>query len=78
MALYRASDFSGLSDSYAVSSGSGDVMFSGSADLILSTGITQQVFNTLSTAMKCINLMASNRLDSLSPNEHITIVNIRS
>ena len=53
MALPSASDFIGYSDSYAVPSGSSDVIFSGSVDLILSTGITQQVFYTLSTALKC-------------------------
>ena len=51
MALYQASDFTGFSDSYAVPAGSGDDMFTGSVDLILSTGITQQVFDTLSTAL---------------------------
>ena len=47
MALYQASDFTGFSDSYAVLAGSSDVIFTGSVDLILSTGITQQVFDTL-------------------------------
>ena len=44
MALYQASDFSGFSDSYAAPSGVDQPLFSGSVDLILSTGITQQVF----------------------------------
>ena len=55
MALYSASDFTGLSDSYAVPAGSSDVIFTGSVDLILPTGITQQVFDTLSTALKWNN-----------------------
>ena len=55
MALYQASDFTGFSDSYAVPAGSSDVIFTGSVDLILPTGITQQVFGTLSTALKYIN-----------------------
>ena len=38
-----------------------DVIFSGSVGLILSTGITQQVFDTLSTALKCIHYMDSNK-----------------
>ena len=42
MALYQASDFTGFSDSYAVPAGSSDVICTGSVDLILSTGITQQ------------------------------------
>ena len=57
MALYQASDFTGFSDSYAVPAGSSDVIFPGSVDLILSTGITQQVCGTLSTALKCIHVM---------------------
>ena len=53
MAPLSASDFIGYSDSYAVPSGSSDVIFSGSVDLVLSTGITQQVFGSLSSALKC-------------------------
>ena len=51
MALYQASDFSGFSDSYAVPSSVDQPLFSGGVDLILPTGITQQVFDTLSTAL---------------------------
>ena len=78
MALYQASDFVGFSDSFAVPSGVAEPLFTGSVDLILSTGITQQVFDTLSTALKCINFMEANKLYSLSPNEDITILNLRS
>ena len=52
MALLNASDFTGFSDSYAVPAGSSDVIFTGSVNLILPTGITQQVFDTLSTVLK--------------------------
>ena len=78
MALLSASDFSGYNDSYAVPSGSGDVIFSGSVDLILSACITQQVFGSLASALKCIHYMESKKLYSLSPNEDITIINLRS
>ena len=78
MALYQANGFTGFSDSYAVPAGSSDVIFTGSVDLILPTGITQQVFDTLSTALKCIHLMGGNKLYSLSPNEDVTILNLRS
>ena len=47
MALYQARDFTGFSDSYAIPSGSSDVGFTGSVVIILPTGITQQVFDTL-------------------------------
>ena len=55
MALYPASGFTGFSDSYAVPAGSSDVISTGSIYIILPTGITQQVFGTLSTALKCIH-----------------------
>uniref|UniRef100_UPI00404ADB80 hypothetical protein n=1 Tax=Flavobacterium sp. TaxID=239 RepID=UPI00404ADB80 len=78
MALLSASDFTGYSDSFAVPAGSSDVIFSGSVDLILSTGITQRVFGTLSSALKCTHYMEANNLYSLSPNEDVTIINLRS
>ena len=77
-ALYQASDFTGFSDSYAVPAGSSDVIFTGSVDLILPTGITQQIFGTLSTALKCIHFMEQQKLYSLSPNEAVTVINLRS
>ena len=78
MALYSASDFTGFRESYAIPSGSSDVIFTGSVDLILSTGTTQQVFDTLPTALKCIHFMEQHRLYSLSPNEDATTINLRS
>ena len=65
MVLYQASDLTGFSDSYAVPAGNSDVIFTGSVDLILPTGVTQQVFDTLSTALKCIHFVGSNKLYSL-------------
>ena len=50
MALLHASDFTGCSDSFAAPAGFNDPIFAGSVDLVLSTGITQQVFDTLSSA----------------------------
>ena len=78
MALFSAGDFTGYTSTFAVPSGISDVLFAGSVDLILSTGITQQVFDTLSTALKCIHYMEANKLYSLSPNEDVTILNLRS
>ena len=78
MALFSASDFTGYGDSFAIPANSSDVVFSGSVDLILSTGITQQVFDSLSTGLKGIHYMESKKLYSLSPNEDITIINLRS
>ena len=78
MALLSASDFTGYSDSFAAPAGFNDPISSGSADLILSTGITQQVFYSLSSVLKCIHYMEANNLYSLSPNEDVTILNLRS
>ena len=78
MASLSASDFTGYSDNYASPAGFNDPIFAGSVDLILSTGITQQVFDTLSTALNCIHYMEANNLYPLSPNEDVTILNLRS
>ena len=78
MALLSASDFTGYSDSFAAPAGFNDPIFAGSVDLILSTGITQQVFDSLSSALKCIHYMEANNLYSLSPNEDVTVLNLRS
>ena len=52
MALLHASDFTGFSDNCAIPSGVSDPIFTGSVDIILYTGITQQVFDSLSAALK--------------------------
>ena len=52
MALLNASDSTGFSDSYAIHANSSDVIFTGSVNLILPTGITQQILDTLSSALK--------------------------
>ena len=62
MALLETSDFRGYSDSFAALAGFSDPIFTGSVDLILSTGITQQVFDSLSSALKCIHYMEANNL----------------
>ena len=78
MALLSASDFTGYSDSFAVPAGFNASIFAGSVDLILSTGITQQVFDSLASALKCIHYMEANSLYSLSPNEDVAVLNLRS
>ena len=64
MALLNASDFTGGSDSFAAPAGFSDPIFTGNVDLILSTGITQQVFDSLSSALKCTHCMEANNLHS--------------
>ena len=66
MALLNASGFTGYSDSFAAPAGFNDPIFAGSVDLILSTGITQKVFDSRSSALKCIHYMEVNNLYSLS------------
>ena len=78
MALLSASGFTGYSAAYAVPSDAVDGLFTGSVELILSTGVTQQVFDSLSSAIKCTHYMESNNSYSLPPNEDITILNLRS
>ena len=78
MALYQASGFTGFTDSYVIPNGSPDVISTGSVDLILSTGITQQVCDMLPTALTCINCMETNKSYYLSPYEDATRINIRS
>ena len=77
-APYQASDFTGFSDSYAVPAGNSDVIFTGSVNITLPTGITQQAFDTLSTARKCTHIMEQQNLFSLPPNENVTIITLRS
>ena len=78
MVFLSASDFIGYSDSYAIPAGFNDPIFAGPVDLILSTGITQQVFDSLASALKCINYLEANNLYSLSPNEDVTTLNLMS
>ena len=78
MALYQASDFTWFSDSYAVPAGGSDVIFTGSVNLILSTGITQQVFDTLSAALKCIHFMEQQSFIPYRLMKDVTIINLRS
>ena len=77
MALLNASDFIGFSGNYAIPSGVSDPIFTGSVDIILAIGITQQIFDTLSIALKCIHYMEANNLYSLNPNEGVIIINLR-
>ena len=78
MALLSASDFIGYSDSFAAPAGFNDPIFAGSVDLILSTGIIQQVFDSIASALKCIHYMEANSLYSFSTNEDVTVLNLRS
>ncbi len=78
MAILNLFDFDNYSSTYAVPAYVTTALYNGSVDMILSTGVTVQVFENLSTMLKCIHYMDSNNLYSMSPNEDITILNLRS
>ena len=73
MALLQSSDFDIYIAAWSVPVQDGIQIFTGSVDLFLPTGVTQLVFGRVSTALKCIHYMETNKLYSLSPNEDITI-----
>eukprot|EP00972_Heterocapsa_arctica_P068567 10131854-Heterocapsa_arctica.AAC.1 len=60
MAILNASDFTGNSDTYAVPGTNSSVLYSGSIEIRLSTGITAQVSDSLNTAIRCIHYMDRN------------------
>jgi hypothetical protein len=79
MALYVAGDFSSYSSSWAIPSDyDGDPLYTGAFTLILSTGVNQEIFDALSTGMKCIHYMSANDLYTMMPNEDVIIVNLRA
>ena len=78
MAHLNASDLTGYSESFAAPAGFNGPMFTGSVDLILSTGITQQVFCSLPSALKCIHCIEAKNLYCLSLDEDVTVLNLRS
>eukprot|EP00972_Heterocapsa_arctica_P069152 10217971-Heterocapsa_arctica.AAC.1 len=78
MAISNTADFDGNSATYAVPASDSSTLYTGGVDISLSTGVTTQVFDTLSTAITCIHYTDSNNLYSLSLNEDITILNLRS
>ena len=79
MALLTHPDFNGFSAHYAVPA---DVyvetLVLGAGCIALSTDVTQQVFDQLSTAIKCIHYLETNKLYSISPNEDINVISLRS
>ena len=80
MAFLNASDFAGYSDSYAAPAGFNDPIFSGSVDLIshFKHWYYTASFDSLSSALKCIHYNEANNLYSLSLNEDVTILILRS
>ena len=75
---FQQAIFLGTRNSFAAPAGFNDPIFAGSVDLILSTGIIQQVFDSLSSALKCLHYMEANNLYSSSHNEDVTVLNLRS
>ena len=78
MALLQASYFVNYIAAWSVPVQDGIQVFTGAVDLVLSTGVIQKSFDRVSTTLTCIHCIDTNNLYSLSPNEYITIINLRS
>ena len=78
MAIINLFDLDGYSSTYAIPAYVTTALYTGGIDMILSTGVTVQVFESMGTMLKCIHYMDSHNLYSMSPNEDITILNLRS
>ena len=78
MALLQPSGFDIYIAAWGVPVQDGIQVFTGSVDLVLSTGVTKLVFDRVSTVLKCIHHMETNKLYYPGPNEDITIIVFRS
>ena len=78
MVLLQSSDFDIYVAAWSVPVQDGIQVFTGSVGLVLSTGVTQLVFDRVSTASTCIQYMEATKLYYLCPNEDITITTLRS
>ena len=78
MALIKASDFDIQIAAWAVPIQDGIQIFTGSVDLLYRLELTYQRLIEYQTALKCTHYTEANHLYSLSPNEDVTIINLRS
>ena len=77
MTIFTSSDFTG----YTVDTPngqSGNPIDTGSITLIKSDATTETVFDTLTTALKCLNFMNSKNMYYLMAGDDITIVNCQT
>lgn len=74
MSLFVASDFA--NNSVDVPSGAGSLIDTGNVSIIKSDGTTQIVFDTLTTALKCLNFMNANNMYYITSSDNeISIFN---
>ena len=78
MALLQASYFDMFVAVWSVPNQDGIQVFTGSVDLVLSTGIVQIVVDRVSTDLTCIHYMGTNKLYYPSPDEDLNLINLRS
>ena len=75
-AIFDSNDFS--SNTVDIPNGESTITGTGSINIILSTGVNQPVFNSLSTALKCLNFMNSRNQYFIMANDDITIINCQT
>ena len=73
MVIFTSSDFTGYTPSAPV--GSSSLVDTGSVTLIKSDATTETVFDSLTTALKCLNFMNSKNMYYLMAGDDVTIIN---
>ena len=76
MTIFTSSDFTGYTPSQP--SGAPSLTDTGSITLIKSDATTETVFDSLTTALKCLNFMNSKNMYYLMAGDDITIVNCQT
>ena len=65
-------------DTVDIPNGESTITDTGSINIILSTGVNQPVFNSLSTALKCLNFMNSRNQYFIMAGDDITVTNCQT
>ena len=76
MTIFTSSDFTGYTPSQP--NGAASLTDTGSITLIKSDATTETVFDSLTTALKCLNFMESKNMYYLMAGDDITIVNCQT
>ena len=76
MTIFTSSDFTGYTPSQP--NGAASLTDTGSITLIKSDATTETVFDSLTTALKCLNFMNSKNMYYLMAGDDITIVNCQT
>ena len=76
MTIFTSSDFTGYTPSQP--SGAPSLTDTGSITLIKSDATTETVFDSLTTALKCLNFMNSKNMYYLMAGDDITVVNCQT